>query len=102
MITTPKSRPANRGVPVWKVPAVAGMCLLRPRDPAMASTGIMAPRRPTSMTSPRVVSYHWVLADRPPKAAVVVEPLGEGVDDLAEAVGAVVEPGVERGADDDR
>ena len=68
MITTPKSSPANSGVPVGKVPAEAGTRCLRPSEPAMASTGIMRKNRPTSIARPSVVSYHWVLAVRPPKA----------------------------------
>ncbi len=34
----------------------------------MARTGIIGSSRPTNMVIPRVVLYHWVLADRPANA----------------------------------
>ena len=68
MITTPNRRLANNGVPVGKVPVVAGTCFLRPRDPPMARTAIMGRMRPASITIPSVVLYQRVFADSPPKA----------------------------------
>src|SRR5664280_2401523 len=58
----------NRGVPVGKVPDVAGTLCLRPSEPAMARTGTIRANRPTSMQIACVVLYQSVLPLRPAKA----------------------------------
>src|SRR5207245_6872225 len=68
MITTPSRRPVNSGVPVGNVPAEGGTGCLRASDPAMASTGTMRKKRPTSMARARVVLNQVVLPARPPNA----------------------------------
>ncbi len=62
------SRPAKSGVPVGNVPADTGTACLRPSEPAMASTGTIRKKRPTSMQRPSVVLNQLVLAVRPANA----------------------------------
>src|SRR2546421_864331 len=76
---TPITRPLNSGVCVGNVPAVTGTAFLRAIDPAMASTGMMRKKRPTSIASPIVVSYQCVAVVRPANA----EPLLFAADENA-------------------
>src|SRR5258708_32357019 len=69
MMTTPKSSPANSGVAVGNVPAVAGTGCLRASDPAMPSTATIATSRPISMVRPSMESNQSGLAVGPPNAA---------------------------------
>src|SRR5438105_14338953 len=67
-MTTPKSSAVNSGVPVGNVPADAGTRCFRPSDPAIARTGIIKKKRPTSMQMAPATLYHCVSPVRPPNA----------------------------------
>ena len=57
----------------------------------------MRKKRPISMHSPSVVWYQLLVTVRPAKAEpLLLRGRGEGVDDLGEAVGPVVEPAGQR------
>ena len=74
MRTTPTSRPANSGVPVGKVPAVAGTGCLRASDAGDREHGTISRKRPTSIARPSVVLNQSVLPVSPPNAEPLLLP----------------------------
>src|SRR5258707_622744 len=62
------SKSVNNGVVTGNVPTDGGTYFFWARLPAMASMGMIMKKRPTSVVSPVVVSYHGVLGVSPAKA----------------------------------
>src|ERR1019366_1466894 len=65
---TPTSIPTNSGLCVSMVPALAGTCCCRARDPARPSAKISGANLPSSITTPPTVLYQVVLVASPANA----------------------------------
>ena len=68
MMITPMSSPANKGVCVSRVPALAGTGCCLASVPPSASTKTMGANLATSMTTPPAVLYQVVAVVRPANA----------------------------------
>ncbi len=68
MTTTPTKRPANSGVSVGNVPALAVTRFFRTMLPAIASSGTIIKKRPISIEIPSVVFQYGVFAEIPANA----------------------------------
>ena len=79
-----------------KVPALAGTIFFFANEPASASSGMIMPKRPSSMSMPSVVSYHRRIGIEAGKGAAVVARAGSiGVKHFAQAMRALICPGSE-------
>src|ERR1035438_10508155 len=65
---TPTSIPTNSGLCVSMVPALAGTCCCRARDPARPRANISGANLPSSITMPPTVLYQVVFVPRPANA----------------------------------
>src|ERR1035441_6478549 len=69
---TPTSIPTNSGLCVSMVPALAGTCCCRARDPARPRANISGANLPSSITMPPTVLYQVVFVPRPANAELLL------------------------------